>query len=249
MSRLTRIAGGTSDGLWAVEHDMFALGLHFPGRMVVAGLPSGGLWLWSPVPIDDALAAELAELGPVEWLVAPNRFHHVHLAGVMARYPNARLLGAPGLPDKRKDLVFAGTLGDSPPPEWGGIFEQVVLRGIPSLNEVVFLHRPTRSLVTADLFMNVHRARGILSRLVYRAEGCWRRPRVPRLLNLLLKDRATMRSDAARMAAWAPDRVLLAHGEPVEPATPFVADELTRAFGPLAPAPSQTAEVARGVAK
>ena len=66
------------DDIWVVDHDFFNFGIHFPGRMTVIRLKSGGLWLHSPVPIDDELAAQLAELGPVEHLVGPNLFHHVH---------------------------------------------------------------------------------------------------------------------------------------------------------------------------
>lgn len=219
--------------LWLAEHDLFTAGLHFPGRMTVARLPSGGLWLCSPIPIDDRLAAELSALGKVEALVAPNTFHHLHLKSAGERYPGARLLGAPGLPDKREDLDFDETLDDAPPDAWGGVFEQVVLRDIPSLNEVVFFHRPSRTVIATDLVMNVHHARGPLSRLVFWAEGCWRRPRVPRILPWFTKDREGMRTRAARIAAWPARSLVMAHGEPLADAEGFLAGELTRAFGEL----------------
>jgi hypothetical protein len=35
--------------------------------------------LYSPVPIDDALAAEFEAVGRVELVVAPNFFHHLYV--------------------------------------------------------------------------------------------------------------------------------------------------------------------------
>ncbi|MEL6187714.1 MAG: DUF4336 domain-containing protein [Myxococcota bacterium] len=238
--RLKRIA----QDLWTVEHEHFAFGIHFPGRMTVVRLPDGHLWLCSPVPIDASLAAELAELGPVRWLVAPNRFHHIHLEAVIQRYPDAQLLGAPGLPEKRKDLSFDATLDGALPTSWAGVFEAQVLDGAPALNEVVFFHRPSGTLVTTDLFMNVHETKGALSKFVYWAEGCWRRPRVPRLFSLITKDKARMKAAAEELVKWPIGRVILAHGAIVEDhAEAVVAEEMKRAFG-VEPLPQGAAHVA-----
>ena len=59
------------ESLWCVDHEQTLPGrFHMPTRMAVVRLPGGGLWLHSPVPIDDRLAEELAELGPVRDIVA-----------------------------------------------------------------------------------------------------------------------------------------------------------------------------------
>jgi len=186
MPMLERIA----DDIWVVGHDLFTFGIHFPGRMTVIRLSDGGLWLHSPVPIDDRLADALAELGPVRHLVAPNCFHHVHLEGVRARYPEAKLWGAPGLDDKRKDLAFDATLGDEAPEAWGNELSQITLRFLPKFNEVVFFHERSATLIVTDLFMNVHACKGLLSRLVYMLEGTYRRMAVPRIFRFMVKDRA-----------------------------------------------------------
>lgn len=217
--------------LWYADHDMHAFGLHFPGRMVVVRIPEGGLWLWSPVPIDDELAAEIDGLGRVAWIVAPNRFHHVHIPAVQARYPDAELWGAPGLASKRNDLSWSGELSDDALPAWQGVFEQVVLRSTPSFNEVVFFHAPSRTVICADLIMNLHEVEGVFSRFAYWAEGVLRRARVPRLAKLVLRDRSAGIREAARVAGWPSKAVLMAHGRPLEQAEGYLASELSRAFG------------------
>src|SRR5690606_38151617 len=109
-------------------------------------LPGGHLLLYSPVPIDDALAAALEDLGPVAHLVAPSGSHHLHAGAAQVRWPEARLWGSPALPDKRPDLRFDAVLADADG-AFEGVIDVTVLRGIPRLQEAVFLHRPSRSLL------------------------------------------------------------------------------------------------------
>jgi hypothetical protein len=59
--------------------------------------------------------------------------------------------GAPGLPQKRPDLRFDDILSDTPQVEWRGQVEQHLFRGAPPLNEVVFFHPTTRTLILTDL--------------------------------------------------------------------------------------------------
>jgi hypothetical protein len=216
------------DDLWVVANDVFALGVHFPGRMTVVRLSDGGLWLHSPVPIDDALAAELAALGPVRHLVGPNRFHHLHLAGARARYPEATLWASPGLEVKRADLPFEHVLGPEAPAEWQADLQQLHFAACPSMSETVFFHPRSGALIVTDLLMNVHRCQGLMSKLVYWAEGVYRRVGVPRLIALLSRDKARARADAARILGWAPTVLVMAHGDVVD--TQAMA-ALSRAFG------------------
>ena len=221
-------------GIWAVTYDFYAFGIHFPGRMTVVRLTSGDLWLCSPVPIDDELAAALAELGPVKHIVAPNRFHHVHLPAVLERYPEAALYGAPGLPSKRKDIRFDETLTETAPDAWRSDLAQCPLLGIPTFGEVVFFHHASGTLVTTDLFMNVHEVDGFMGWFVYWSEGCWRRPAVPRLVRFLVKDKARMRADVGRIVEWPIRRLVMAHGEIVESEADDVVRSGLSVFGPLA---------------
>ena len=221
--------------LWTVEYDFFTFGLHFPGRMTVVRLPSGDLWLVNPVPVDDALAIELDRLGPVKWLVGPNRFHHVHIAQVKGRYRDARVFGAPGLPEKRQDLAFDGTLGDEPHEAWQDVIQQVVLRSIPSFNEVVFFHKPSKTLIGTDLVMNVHSAKGPLGWLPFWLEGAWRRPRVPRLYTLLARNRKAIEQEVETILSWPVKHVIMAHGDVLYDAPDFIPTELPRAFRTKAP--------------
>ena len=117
-----------ADNLWACELRFRKSFMSTRIRMTVIRLPSGGVLLYSPVPIDDALAHELAVLGQVEHIVAPSCLHDLHCAAAKTRYPAAKLWAAPGLIGRRRDVQFDAQISE-PPPEWGDSREAATLRG------------------------------------------------------------------------------------------------------------------------
>lgn len=211
MPRLNRLA----DDLWEARDTLrMPGGVVFPLRMTVLRA-GGGLVLWSPIRIDDALAAELDALGPVTHLVGPNQFHHLHLPRARERYPEATLLGAPGLAAKRPDIAFDGELAAGAPLLPG--LDPVAIEGVPKLNEVVLLHRPSRSLVVTDLVFHILEAQGLMSWFVFRVvAGTLGRCGQSRLLRLVTKDRAAHGASIERLLEEDFDRLVMAHGEVVE---------------------------------
>ena len=136
--------------LWELNAPLSVLGMALGHRMTVARLPDGGLWVHSPVAHSPALAAELARLGPVANIVAPNAIHDTYLEGWFAAFPTARFHGARGFAKFRPDLKFTDALGDTPDAAWAATFDQHMIRGMPRLNEVAFLHRASHTLILTD---------------------------------------------------------------------------------------------------
>jgi len=101
----------------------------YPTRMAAARLEDGNLWVWSPIALDDTLAAELDAIGPARERVAPNKLHHLALPEWLARYPEARLHGAPGPTRKRRNFAFHSGQGDTPDPAWVDQIDQAGFRG------------------------------------------------------------------------------------------------------------------------
>src|SRR4030095_6862974 len=126
-----------------------------------------GLFIHSPVSFDQDLKKEIDFLGPVRFIVGPNLFHHLSLRPWSQSYPKAKLLGAPGLPEKRKNLKFGGSLSDTSPPEWEGEIKQVVVKGVPRVNEVVFFHPNTRTLILTDLAFHIQNNSPFFTRMVF----------------------------------------------------------------------------------
>ncbi|MDT8998100.1 DUF4336 domain-containing protein [Paucibacter sp. APW11] len=197
--------------LWHVQHAFKTASFTISSRMTVVRLRDGSLWLHSPVPINAELQAELAALGPVRYLVAPNKVHHLFLGEAMALYPEAEVWVAPGLPAKRKDLQGLRELGPDSEPAWREELDQIRFGGIPQGNEVVWFHRSTATLILTDLCQcwtgDLPKRVALYAWLT----GVRKRLNVPRSVRLLVRDRQAARHSAKKVLQWPFMRVVLAH--------------------------------------
>jgi hypothetical protein len=204
------------DGVWIAEAPLRFYGLPFGTRMTIVRLPDGGLWLHSPIEITPGLGAEIRSLGSVRHIVSPNKLHHLHLASAKQAFPAAKLHAPPGLRSKRTDLVFDGELGSEAHPDWRGVLDQLVIEGSRMMQEVVFLHRASRTLVVADLCEHFGPWSPWLVRVLARIAFMYGRPCLPPDWRLTFRDRIATRRSFSRLLAWDFERVILAHGALLE---------------------------------
>ncbi|MBW2313374.1 MAG: DUF4336 domain-containing protein [Deltaproteobacteria bacterium] len=207
---------GVADGLWCATQPLRFLGIEVGARMTVAKLPSGGLLLHSPIEPRPALRAAVEAKGPVEHVVAPNRFHHLFVGLWGDAGPRVQVHVAPGLLAKRPDLAGALELGDVADPAWGEAFDTCRVNGIPMANEVAFLHRPTRTLFTCDLAFNVGASLPAATRFFFKIQGKYGRLETTFLERLLTRDRGAAKASIERILGWDFDRVVVSHGDVLE---------------------------------
>jgi len=205
-----------TDNLWVARSPQKFMGIPIGTRMTVVKLGEGKLFLHSPIPLSPEIREELSREGEPCAIVSPNRYHHLHVGPYFSAYPGARVYAAPGLQKKRKDLAFHGVLGENPEKEWEGVIEQTFLQGIPMLNEVVFFHKDSRTLLVTDLVFNYPPTGGFWIRLYRKLEGCDGRFVVARLIKLLVRDRKALKRSCDRILQWDFDRIIVTHGEVLE---------------------------------
>jgi len=212
------------EGLWVVDGSVVRMAypggsMLFPTRMAVIRLTNGNLFLWSPTEPDVQLRAEIEALWPVRHLVSPNKLHYAHIAAWKRIYPEAIAWASPKVRKRAAsqdiDVSFDADLGDEPDSAWREDLNQLIFRGSRFLEEVVFFHRKTRTLLLADLIENfepekVGGAYRWLVRFAGAADPDGKAPIDLRLTFLGGKKKA--RSSYARMIAWEPEKVIMAHG-------------------------------------
>jgi hypothetical protein len=181
--------------------------------MTVVRLADGSLFLHSPVSLDAETRTALDEIGTVRAIVAPSRAHHLFAVDYTKAYPGAKLHGAPGLPDKRKDLKFSSTLSDEAHADWQGQIEQHLFRGAPVLNEVVFFHPTTRTVIFTDLVFNVATEDASRARVFNWVTGAAGHFGPHRLIRRMISDRAAARASVRRILLWDFDRIIVTHGD------------------------------------
>jgi hypothetical protein len=198
--------------LFVVERPLSVAGIEIGMRMTVIRLANGDLFLHSPVPVDDELRAAINAVGRVRHVVAPNKVHHLFVAGARAAWPDARFYAAPGLPEKRRDFHFDEVLGTEAPEAWRGQIDQVHMGGMPYVEEVVFHHRASGTVLLTDLAFNMREGKTFMTRIFLRVMGVSGRFGPSRMFKQMIRDRAAARASLDAVLAWEFDRVIVTHG-------------------------------------
>jgi len=204
------------DGIWVAETRLRYF-VEMGSRMTVIRVGNDDLLVHSPAMLGEDLRRELGELGAVRFVVPASSLHgHLFMAEYRTAFPNGELFAAPGLAEKRPEISFDAELGERPDPRWADVLDQTVFRGHRLLDEIVFLHRPSRSLIVGDLCFNIEPGAPLATRL-----WAWG-PRLKQgagptpLFRRGVQDKAAARESVDRILDWQFDRIVVGHGAILE---------------------------------
>jgi hypothetical protein len=204
-----------AEGVWIAHAPVSFLGLRLVSTMTVLRLGDGRLLLHAPVALTPERRAAVEKLGPVAHLYAPSTFHHLRIGDWGAAFPSARLHAPSQLAKKRPDLRIDRAHGTAPEPAFAGVVDEVHVDGF-RLDESALLHRPSRTLVVADLVHNVGRPLHRWTALYTRAMGFHDRVALSRVLRwAAFSDRAAARRSLDQILALPFDRIVVGHGAPL----------------------------------
>lgn len=143
------------ENIWIVEGDIVDFyGFPYSTRSVIVRLPDEKLWVWSPIRLTESLQEQVQKLGEVSYLVSPNKIHHLYLGPWKDAFPKAKIWAPQSTQDKRTDLEYAGVLTDETPKDWSQTIRQFHFTGSSFLDEMVFFHLPSKTVIFADLTEN-----------------------------------------------------------------------------------------------
>jgi Domain of unknown function (DUF4336) len=203
------------DGLWVTAAPLTFMGVHVGTRMTVVRLASGDLWVHSPVERTSELAAAVDALGPVRHIVAPSLFHHLSAGEWHAAYPAAALYGPSRLARKRKDLELTVTLEEAAQAPWAPELVPFHVDGC-MLDETVFVHRATRTLIASDLVENFTTSPHWFTRQYLKLGGIYGKVGWNRFMRFVYRDRPAARRSVDVVLAQDFDRLVIAHGDIIE---------------------------------
>ncbi|MEO6603330.1 MAG: DUF4336 domain-containing protein [Polyangiaceae bacterium] len=205
-----------ADRIWSFERPVWFSGARLRARTTVVRLDDGSLVLHTPAPPTDAFADELRALGPVRWLVVPNCWHHLGAPAAAARFRDAKLVG-PASALRRNRLLrldldlHEGNFGKLVPE-----FDVLPLAGVPFWDETVLYHRPTRTLLGADIVCSAGGNDHFTWRLGARITGCYERVRVPPDARRKLQDKGAAARSLRAMLQLPAERLIIGHGDIIE---------------------------------
>jgi hypothetical protein len=207
--------------IWTVDGpNVRDFGVQFTTRMTVVKLANGSVWVDSPVSVPLDALKRITELGSVSYLVAATPRHVWRLETWHSLFPEAQLWvpRASPLTLKKGHLPFTGTLGDTPNPEWADDFDQLAFKGNPLIEEVLFFHRASRTVILDDLIQVHPRVKGkpfrnALFKLLSVASP---RGGVPIDIRLTFTQRQLARRSLEKLLSWDFDKLIIAHGTCIE---------------------------------
>lgn len=206
-----------SEAIWTADSPLNVLGLELGARMSIVDYSGqGDLWVHSPLRPDDELTEEIKKIGHVRYIIAPNRWHHMFVGSFLRSFPEARVYGAPGLDKKRKDLNFEGILTSDHNYPWSEAVSHKVLSGAPLLNEVIFYHKQSKTLIVTDLGLHICEDRSFYTKLIFRLMGIYNRFGWSALeKKFFIKEKGLFEDSIQEILGWDFEKIIMAHGNTV----------------------------------
>jgi hypothetical protein len=207
--------------VWTIDGpNVRDFGVMFATRMVVVRLSDGSVWLNSPVSVSFDTLKSITKLGPVRYLVAATPRHVWRLEGWHKLFPEAQMWATKTSPFtlKRGHLRLAGTLGDSPPQGWAEDLDQLVFKGSFLIEEVIFFHKQSHTVILDDL-IQIHpvvKGRAIRNALIKLAGVSYPDGGVALDIRLSFTNRNLARRSLEKLLSWDFDKLIIAHGECIE---------------------------------
>ncbi|TFK28562.1 hypothetical protein FA15DRAFT_753462 [Coprinopsis marcescibilis] len=225
MSDSETVIREVASGVWTFSRPFSRFGL-FPigGRSTAVKLSNGGVWVLASTKLCPETKTTLEKLGPVEYIVGADAVHHLFLREFKEAYPNAKLLAPLEAVQKPSNsgLKFDGVWGqDSPDTTYGfeNDIEHCYFSGFRN-RDVAFLHKNSKSLIQADLLMNLppteQYSKSKSSPSFFGMKFGPTSWVYSRLMHSLSTDNAAMKADATKVLGWDFERIIPCHGDVIE---------------------------------
>jgi hypothetical protein len=161
------------------------------------------------------VCAALDALGEVRWIVVPNRFHHLQTPATAARYPKALVVGPKSAVSRNPHVSL--TLGTDDPAYVRSTPElvSIQLNGVPFLDETVFFHPASGSLIAADLLISACARDHWTWRIAARIFGRYGKVGTPPDVRMHARASTAAAESIAQMRALPLERILVAHADPI----------------------------------
>ena len=189
-------------------------------------LAGGQVLVHSAGPLTKVDLQDIRNLGEVKWLMEGNRLHDTFARRLRASFPDADYGVPDGFPIPRDEIAPAFPLSEIPE-AWAEEVHVIPVEGMSRLQEHALVHRPSRTLVLADLVFNLAIPPGEKIPFFLRWVSGFRAfPGTSRLVKLCVQDRAAVSKSLARILAEDFDQIVLGHGEIIRDDAKTVLHEL-----------------------
>jgi hypothetical protein len=200
-----------AENLWVLHYPLRLAGGDLGRTVTIIRLRSGELVIHSTGPFTPEDVGAISALGKPGWLMDVMLRHDTFSKRGREAFPGLPFLAPEGF----SQVVGFPTESLIPPPAaWGNELGVLRLEGVPSMEEHVVFHRPSRTLIVADLLFNFGSNVSAWTRfLVLCAVGTKHHPGMSRPFRMAVKDKAAFERSVRALMQWDFDRIVAGHGE------------------------------------
>ena len=203
-----------AENLWIKKYPLSLGGGHQDRVVTFIRLQNGELIIHSTGPFTQADFVEIKILGKPAWLVDSMLRHDTFSKQARQVFPDIPYLAPEGFSDAAaleiKPLLPA-------PAAWSPEVEVLLIDGMPAVKEHVFLHKPTRTLIVADLVFNFEHHRSWWTTFFRKTVmGVKAHPDSARLYPMQIKDRAAYDRSVRELMTRDFDRIIVGHNTVIE---------------------------------
>jgi hypothetical protein len=209
MRHIHRVA----DGVWTMRYPLGVLGCKFGRTVTVMQLASGKLLVHSTAAFETDDVSAIRSFGTPAWLIDATLFHDSFAKEGRAAFPDLDYLAPHGF---AKVSGVSTTALRPAPDEWASEVDVLQIGGAPKVNEHVFLHRASRTLVVCDLLFNLATASPwtrFFGRHVMRLRTD---VGMSAFFRMMIRDRKAFRQSVEEILRWDFARIVVGHGEVIQ---------------------------------
>lgn len=200
-------------GIWRISQPVDIGPIKMKSNSTVIKLNDDSLWINSPPELNSQLIEELRGLGQVKYVIAPNLQHHLFFRQFLNTFPEAQGFCAPGLKIMNENDISLNNPVNFP---WKDEVQGLYIEGLPVLNETIWYHHKTSTLIVTDLLFNFCDDNKGLMRFLARVLGVYQKLRMSRTMKLMIKDKTRFADSIKKLSDWDIKRIVLAHDQVIE---------------------------------
>lgn len=202
------------DGVASFIFPLRFFGLNLGRRVTLLPISGKRLVVHSTAPFSDNHLRAMERLGRPAFLLDATTMHDTFSRDAREILPNAEYFVPEGFPKKGAGPT-ARPLSEINA-STGSEIQTERLEGMRFLTEYACFHPASRTLILGDLLFNLDQSSGYTKWAMRNLLGVKEWPAIDRPVRMAVKDKEAFVSSLQRILAWDFDRIIVAHGSPIE---------------------------------
>jgi hypothetical protein len=185
--------------------------MKLPVRSVIVKLSNANILI---SPGSRLTEKDYKEMGNITDVIAPNLFHCGGIAKAKQFLPEAKTWGVVGVKKLKPEIKWSEILE---PQKWpyNKELEMIAIQGISKINEVLFFHPETKSLIVTDLCFNIRNTKGFGPWLILNLFGTYNRFGISKFFLKYADDKKAFINSMENLLKIDFENIIVSHGENV----------------------------------